>query len=319
MRVLMIGRRPSIALDDLRKYWGEVEFTTGFAMPKAVRYDLVIAQEPTLRVGVPALLQAKLTGAKLICEVHGNYLWTEFLPWKDLVAATLVLKSSNYVRAVSTQIANGLKCLGIKRVLIIPSVYIKLDLFRPLTAHGERGPVVLSASRLVPEKGLNLLIDSIPLLLEDFPGLEVRIVGDGPERSRLETRVERLGVRKAVRFFGWVGQDELIRHYNEASVFVCSSFHEGGPRTVFEAAACHTPFVSTSVGLVPEVFRHGREGFILQERDPELLAEYASRLLESPGLRGEMGRLGREVVEREFEWGRAVKRYAEAYLKIVGG
>jgi len=119
-----------------------------------------------------------------------------------------------------------------------------------------------------------------------------------------------------VRFYGWVSLDELVKHYNEAAVFVCTSHHEGGPRTVFEAAACKTPFVSTPVGLIPEVFTHGREGFILHGRDKKLLAGYIVRLLEDPDLRDEMGSHGRELVKRNFEWEEAVARYAESYLRI---
>ncbi|MEM0445805.1 MAG: glycosyltransferase family 4 protein [Nitrososphaerota archaeon] len=319
MRVLMVGRRPSIALDDLRRYWGEIEFSPGSIIPKPRRYDLVIAQEPTLRIGVPALMQAKLSRGILICEVHSNYLQAGFLPRRDLVAAKLVLRSAEHVRAVSKQIAGVLKNWNVKNILTIPSIYIKLNLFRPLSSHQVRGPVVVSVSRLVPQKGIRLLLDSVPYLVKNFPGVEVRIVGEGPERRSLELYAERLGVMGRVRFHGWVTQDELVKHYNEAAVFVCTSLHEGGPRTIFEAAACHTPFVSTAVGLVPEVYRHGREGFILQRRDAERLAEYVSILLSDPGLREEMGRRGREVVEREFEWEGAVRRYAEAYLRLLGG
>lgn len=312
----MVGRRPSIAIDELRRYWGEVEVSDGLHLPRARRYDLVVAQEPTLRIGLPALMQAKLSGAAMICEVHGNYLEGGFLPLKDLLAARFVLRQSHFVRAVNRQIASSLKRMGVRNVMVIPSVYIKLDVFRPLNPHSSRRPVVLSASRLVPEKGLELLIEAVPVLARDFPGLEVRIVGDGPERGPLKSLADRLGVGSVVRFYGWVGQDELVRHYNEAAVFVCTSHYEGGPRTVFEAAACQTPFVSTAVGLVPEVFNHGREGFIVRERDPVKIAEYISALLNDPELREGMGERGREIVAREFEWEKAVRRYAEAYLKI---
>ncbi|MEM3095596.1 MAG: glycosyltransferase family 4 protein [Nitrososphaerota archaeon] len=300
MKVLMVGRRPSIALEELRHYWGEVDVSTGFT-PRMKRYDLVIAQEPTLRVGLPALTQAKLSGASFVCEIHGNYLQTGFLPPKDLMAAKLVLKSSDLVRAASSQIAASLGSWRVRRVIVIPFIYIKLELFRPLTTHSQRAHVVLSASRLVPEKGLKLLIEAVPKILRAFPTLEVRVIGDGPERSRLEALARRLGLGGVVRFFGWVGQAELVKHYNEAAVFVCTSFHEGGPRTVFEAAACHTPFVSAAVGLVPEVFTHGREGLIIRERNSDLLAEHVAQLLENPDLRQEMAVRGREVVKREFE------------------
>lgn len=317
MRVLMVGRKPSIALEELRKYWGEIDVATGFFIPEPKGYDLVIAQEPTMKIGLPALLQAKLSRTTFICEVHGDYLERDFLPRKDLMAAKIVLKSSDFVRAVNNHIAESLRSWGVKHVMTIPSIYIRLDKFKPLIAHEDRENVVLSASRLVPEKGLELLIDAVPALFRNFPDLEVRIIGEGPERPRLEQQVRKLGVERVVRFLGWVSQDELVRQYNQAAVFVCTSLHEGGPRTVFEAAACHTPFVSTSVGIVREIFEHGREGYFIRGRDVRSLTEHVTKLLESPSLREEMGTRAREVVAKNFEWHRAIERYASAYIDIV--
>ncbi|MDW8084592.1 MAG: glycosyltransferase family 4 protein [Candidatus Caldarchaeum sp.] len=315
----MVGRRPSIALKELKKYWGEVDVVTGLFKPWMRRYDLVIAQEPTMRIGFPALVQAKLSRAFFISEVHGDYLQSKFLPFKDKLSATIVLRGSDYVRAVNSTIAANLRLLGVRNVLTIPAVYVDTKLFKPLTAHEQRANTVVTAARLVPEKGLDLLIASVPDILEKFADLRVVIIGDGVEKAHLQKLTRDKGLQEVVRFPGWISHEQLFLYYNEAAVFVCTSFSEGGPRTVFEAAACQTPFVSTAVGLVREVFEHGRHGFILQKRDSKLLAEYIIHLLENPGLREEMGLRAREVVEREFEWGRAVRRYATAYLKIVEG
>jgi len=316
MRVLMVGRKPSIALDELVRFWGEVEVSTNLKIPKLKFYDLVIAQEPTLRIGIPALIQARVSKAIFICEIHSNYLQPGFLPKKDSLSAKLVLREADYVRAVSKQIAANLKSWGLKNLLVIPSVYIRTDVFLPLKSQIDRGPVILSVARLVKQKGIELLIESVPYIIERFRDLEVRVVGDGPERKGLEKSVRENGLEDVVSFFGWVERDELVRHYNDAAVFVCTSHHEGGPRTVFEAAACKTPFVSTAVGIIPEVFQHGGEGFILHSRDKILLAKHIIRLLEDPVLREKMGSRGRKLVEQEFEWRKAVSKYAEAYLKI---
>ncbi|MCS6784898.1 MAG: glycosyltransferase, partial [Candidatus Caldarchaeum sp.] len=258
-----------------------------------------------------------LSKAVFICEVHSDFLHRGFLPVKDYLAAKLILQSTDFVRAVNTKIAERSRAWGAKKVLMIPSIYINLEVFKPTLSQRERGPVVLSASRLVPQKGLELLIKSAQHLSSKFKGLEIRIVGLGPEERRLKNLAKELNVEDVVKFLGWVSRDDLVKSYNEASVFVCTSFHEGGPRTVFEAAACQTPFVSTAVGLIPEVFTHGHEGFIIRERDEKVLAHYISRLLENPDLREEMGRRARMVVEKTFEWNAAVRRYATAYLEIL--
>ncbi|MEM4458658.1 MAG: glycosyltransferase family 4 protein [Candidatus Caldarchaeum sp.] len=313
----MVGRKPSIALEDLRRYWGEVEVVTGFFKPRLRRYDLVVAQEPTLRVGVPALLQAKLSGAPLITEVHGSYLEQGFLPRKDRLAAWFVLRSSNMVRAVNNNIASHLRANGVSKVSVIPSVYIRLDLFKPLSKPSGRGHMVLTAARLVPEKGLELLLESVPILRRDFHDLEVKVLGDGPERARLSRLAEQLGVSDVVRFLGWVTEDEVVRHYNEAAVFVCTSHFEGGPRTVFEAAACLTPSVSTPVGIVPEVLRDGESVLLVKRRDPQLLAEKIAQLLNDVEKRTQIAEKAREIVATKFEWSESIERYALSYMRFA--
>ncbi|MEM2647388.1 MAG: glycosyltransferase family 4 protein, partial [Nitrososphaerota archaeon] len=121
----------------------------------------------------------------------------------------------------------------------------------------------------------------------------------------------------AVRFYGWVGLDELVRHYNESAVFVCTSYHEGGPRTVFEAAACLTPTVSTRVGMVDETLRDGESVLLVRERSPELLAEKIAELLSDSAKRAEIAERARQVVVKEFEWEKSVKRYAEQIRELV--
>ncbi|MEM4300633.1 MAG: glycosyltransferase [Candidatus Caldarchaeum sp.] len=317
MRVLMVGRKPSIALDELRKYWGTVEVATGFFTPRLTRYDLVIAQEPTVKIGLPALLQAKLSNALLVTEVHGDYLRGNFLPWKDRLFAWFALKASDFVRAVNSGIASFLKSRGLSNVHVIPAVYIRLDIFKPLKNPDERDHVVVTAARLVPEKGLDLLLKSVPLLLRDFRDLEVRILGDGPMRETLQRLARELGVEEVVKFLGWVSMEELVKHYNEAAVFVCTSIYEGGPRTVFEAAACLTPSVSTPVGIVPEVLKEEESVLLVERRDPVLLAKKIALLLHDRDKRRRLAEKAREIVLREFEWPKSVERYARFYINLA--
>ncbi|MEM3133884.1 MAG: glycosyltransferase, partial [Candidatus Caldarchaeum sp.] len=176
---------------------------------------------------------------------------------------------------------------------------------------------VVTAARLVPEKGLDLLLKSVPLLLRDFRDLEVRILGDGPMRETLQRLARELGVEEVVKFLGWVSMEELVKHYNEAAVFVCTSLYEGGPRTVFEAAACLTPSVSTPVGIVPEVLKDGESVLLVVRRDPALLAEKIALFLHDGDKRRRIAEKAREVALREFEWSKSVERYAKAYLALA--
>ena len=115
----------------------------------------------------------------------------------------------------------------------------------------------------------------------------------------------------------WVDAHTLARIYEDSAVVVCASEFEGGPRFVFEAMACGVPFVSFRVGLLSEVCEDGREGFFITHSNEEEFASRIVELLENPQLRNEMGLRGRKLVEQQFEWDKAIKRYAYAYLQII--
>ncbi|MEM4306575.1 MAG: glycosyltransferase family 4 protein, partial [Candidatus Caldarchaeum sp.] len=126
-----------------------------------------------------------------------------------------------------------------------------------------------------------------------------------------------LGVEEVVKFLGWVSMEELVKHYNEAAVFVCTSIYEGGPRTVFEAAACLTPSVSTPVGIVPEVLKEEESVLLVERRDPVLLAKKIALLLHDRDKRRRLAEKAREIVLREFEWPKSVERYARFYINLA--
>jgi len=314
MRVLMIGRSKSIAFEELEKYWGEVIF----AKPPKIRfekYDLVVAQEPTPRIGIPAYLAAKLTGAKLVMEVHADYIHSGLSPLQRFIAIHL-LKRCDLVRAVSGKIARELEELGIGNVAMIPSIYIKTDIYRPMKPHSEREPIILSIGRLVEQKNFPLLLKAFKILVEEVPEARLIIIGRGPLENKILEYVRRLDLKDSFKLVKrWLSEDDLVKMYNDAAILAITSHYEGGPRVAFEAGACHTPFVSTPVGILAEVAKDGVHGFFAE--DVEDFAEKLLKLLKQPELRQSMGEAFRRMIVENFEWSKAIRLYAESYLNLL--
>lgn len=311
MRVLMVGRRRSVAFEDLKRYWGDVVFARPPRVPLG-RYDLVVAQEPTPRVGAPAWLAARASRARLVVEVHGDYL--DALPRAQRALALQLIRRADCVRAVNSSIAAKLRAHGAKKVLLIPSIYVDLTLFKPLKPHGLRPKRIIYAGRFVEEKNLDALIEAFRRVQREVEDAYLTLVGDGPLRPSLERLLKPL---RNAEIRPWLPARSLPELYSDSAVFALASKYEGGPRAVFEAGACLTPFASTRVGILAETARHGVHGFFAD--DPGSLAERIAELLADTGLRERMGRELRRLVEERFEWGAAVRRYAEAYLKLLEG
>ncbi len=159
-----------------------------------------------------------------------------------------------------------------------------------------RLPLVLAVGRLSSEKGHTDLLEAVARLA-DAP-LQLVLVGDGPERQRLERRIQRL------RFGGRVilaGHRADVRpFYAAATAFALPSHSEGSPNVVLEAMAAGVPVAATHVGGVPEIVEHERTGLLVPPRDPDAMAAALRRLLTGPEERCTFAAAARRDIEARY-------------------
>src|SRR4029450_3171936 len=122
-----------------------------------------------------------------------------------------------------------------------------------------------------------------PLARVDAASLVV--LGDGPERPRLEARRDELGLGDRVRFLGTGTRSDVVRLFRAADVALLTSAWENLPHTVLEALAAGTPVVATAVGGVPEVVREGENGLLVPAGDVAAIAGAIDRLSRDEDLR----------------------------------
>lgn len=144
---------------------------------------------------------------------------------------------------------------------------------------------ILFVGRLIERKGVDLLIDAFAGLAGEFPWLTLAIVGDGPERSRLESMVADRGLRRRVTFRGHLEREELTRAYREAAIFVLPALSEAMPNVVLEAMASGLAIVTTRTGAGELLRGNGltadrpaaeplRQALLTYLRDPDLLLQH---------------------------------------------
>ncbi len=172
--------------------------------------------------------------------------------------------------------------------------------------------VILSIGRLSGEKAQADLIAAAALL----PDRKFRLVlvGDGPERNRLQDAAVAAGLAGAVIFAGH--QRDVRPFYGLADVFVLSSLSEGSPNVLLEAMAAGTPIVSTSVGGVPEMIENGWSGLLVPRANPTALAEAIDRMLADPAMAKEFTRNAAAVVRERFSPAAYRKVVLEAYRAV---
>jgi glycosyltransferase involved in cell wall biosynthesis len=167
-------------------------------------------------------------------------------------------------------------------------------------------PVVVYVGRLVPEKGVDVLLRALPGMLASQPCACLVIAGDGPERPELERLARELGVAGQVHFVGT--QHDVLPYYRLATVVAVPSRYEPFGLVAVEAMAAGRPVVASRVGGLAETVVDGTTGRQTAPADPQALAEGLLGVLCSPEDAARMGAAGRERVRAEYTEERMVAR-----------
>jgi rhamnosyl/mannosyltransferase len=177
------------------------------------------------------------------------------------------------------------------------------------------GPRVLFIGRLVPYKGVDVLLRAMTHV-----DATAWLIGDGPLRRMLETEAARLQVTDRVRFLGPLSDAEVVAHLHACDVFVLPSVTHAETFGVvqLEAMTCGKPVVSTNLRSgVPWVNRHDETGIVVEPGDADALASALNRLLHDAPLRERMGKAGQARVLRDFTLEAMASSTASLYRKVV--
>jgi glycosyltransferase involved in cell wall biosynthesis len=169
-------------------------------------------------------------------------------------------------------------------------------------------PTLVSVGHLIERKGHHLVIAA----LAELPGIDLLVVGDGPEAAALRTAVQRHGVADRVRFLGALPHAALPRLYGAADALVLASSREGWANVLLESMACGTPVVATPIWGTPEVVTARAAGVLAAERTPAALAAGVRDLLDAPPER----RATRAHAER-FGWGPTTEGQLALFREIL--
>ena len=180
------------------------------------------------------------------------------------------------------------------------------------------GALVLgTVGRLVEVKRQDLLLRAFAALcaLGKHANTWLLLVGDGPERDRLEQLAYSLGVRGRTVFAGF--QAEPQGFYQAMDLFALTSRHEGLPLALLEAWASGLPVVVSAVGALPQTVVHGMTGMLFKSGDQTALTETLEGLLDSPAWLSQLGRRGRLQVERLYSVSRMADHYEDNYRMLL--
>ncbi len=274
-----------------------------------------------------AWLAARFLPVRLVSTLHG---WVERSPrhllYKRLDLA--VVKRFDHLIAVSRPIERQLLAARISpdRITLVPN---SVEMEAPAGEGGgagigpeeswfdETGPLIGMVGRLDGEKNPGMLLEVLPRLREEFPGLRCLFLGEGELRAGLAARAAELGVAGVALFPGYRRDVRRIIPRLEAVVF--TSHREGIPIALLESMALKRPVVATAVGGIPDVIEDGVNGLLIAPGDGDALVRSLGRLLGDEPLRRRLGEAAAALVEREYSSRRMVDQVGGIYEKVVSG
>ena len=176
--------------------------------------------------------------------------------------------------------------------------------------------VVGFIGRIAKQKRVEDLIWAVETLRQIRPRLHLVVIGDGPERERLEQFTRDVHCTEHVRFLGH--RDDAARFLPAFDVFCLASSFEGMSNSAMEAMAAGRPVVASDIPSNRELVVPGETGFLFKLADSVGIMQFLRRLIDEPGLAERLGRGGRERIEREFSIERMVDGYASLYRQLIG-
>jgi teichuronic acid biosynthesis glycosyltransferase TuaC len=267
--------------------------------------DLIHAHAP-LPCGHAALLLSVELGVPYVVSVHGlDAFSTKQVSgrageWCRRISQR-VYRSSRRVICISERVREQV-LEGAGNSCRTSVVYNGVDpeLFPPGTESTDERPIILSVGNLIPIKGHDLLIRAVASLAAEFPTLTLEIIGDGPERGRLQALAQQLHVDDRVRFLGRRSRQQVASAMQQCTLFALPSRYEGLGCVYLEAMASGKPVIGCRGQGIEEVVEHGTNGWLVGPDDVKELRDALSTLLSNTALRRFVASQARQTILDEF-------------------
>jgi N-acetyl-alpha-D-glucosaminyl L-malate synthase BshA len=212
--------------------------------------------------------------------------------------------------------------LGIRKPINVIPNFVDESRFSPapervLSVREDRGLVVIHVSNFRPVKRIQDLIHAMDIVNKEVSGARLMLVGDGPERHRIERLVSDLGLDEVVLMTGFRSDiPDLLRC---SDVAVLCSETESAPLTLLEALSSGLPVIATRVGGIPEIIEDGVNGFLVPAKDPKSIAERLLALNGDKELRAGLGARARETVLDRYTVEKVIGEYLKIFSEIARG
>jgi len=266
--------------------------------------------------GLYALIAKKVLGKPYLLQNHGMVYVSR--PFRNQISK-LVLRNADAVLALTEDMKEEMQKICSRDIHVLPNG-IDLEKFESLSKDEMRCKLqiktderlVIFVGRFRPVKGVEYLIKSMEIIRQRDQSIRLVLVGEGPEEENLKSLTKQLKLEGCVEFVGQISTEKVPQYMAASDVFVLPSLSEGFPLVSLEAMASGLPIVATKVTGLPEIIEDGENGFLVEPRSPEQIAQKVLLFFEDNELRGTMSRNNKEKAKK-YGWETVVQRLEDVY------
>src|SRR6056297_688083 len=294
----------------------------GYTLIQARKYDLVHAHWNL--PGLAAILASNLCRIPVVINVHHGQNIDELGKIDKYIfeKADSIVCNSSFNRSQILKYCNPSSCPvispGVDTTKFVPDEDKECQ-----GIIGTNNLLVLSVGRLIEWKGFQYLLQAAAEVKDKIQGFQLYIAGDGPEKTKFDQFVIDNNLEDHIIFLGNVPNEEIVDYYQCADVFVLPSIldeqgnTEGLGVVLLEAMACAVPCIASNVGGIPDIVQDGHNGFLVEQKDVQGLAEKMIWLLRDSEKRREMGQHARSFVKNNYDWEIKSRQLKDLYEKII--
>lgn len=277
-------------------------------------YDLIHAH--AFFPGITARLIMVIKGTPAIFTVHGTSIGTK-LNNKLLTAAESFILTKIKYSAQITVSRDFFEIKNVNKKIFYISNGVDLSIFNRVLSKKSSRPRIIFVGRLHPQKNVINLVKSIKYIKDDFPNIQLLIIGEGPQEKDLKKIINEENLNRNIKILGKMLGEKLIKLYKSSSLFTLPSIYEGQSLSLLEAFAAKIPVIVTKTGDNIFIVKSGVNGFFFDNPlNPEKIAFNIEYALNKKNL-NQLGRNGFNYVKSTFSWENTATKTLAVYEQIT--
>ncbi len=273
------------------------------------------------------LIISKIFGKNVLLQIHGGCL-DEFqrqVPPLLNRFVNKILKAPEQIIVLCSMQKKPFEDLCINNTpKIVPNMINAIKFNRSTNYRNHLGiplehtVVLFVAAHFYKEKGVWEVLNAVPLVTNRYKDVQFIFVGGGKEEDAMHQFCRQIGRKKYVKFTGHVFNEDIIKIYLSADIFVLPTYYsEGFPIVILEAMAAGLPVISTPIRAIPEIIEDGVNGFLIQPKDPVAVAEKIIQLIEDKTLRTTIRENNLKKVREKYDLEPVARTFEDIYCQIT--